>query len=106
MLKQKHYYYDSESGKFVPLQYDSRKKLIHSLSYWLINVFVIVTFVLAILSKSAGTPSEIALNYENKALADHLRQTEELQTDLERQLHNITKMVSDMYRSVMSIVTV
>lgn len=103
MLKQKHYYYDSESGKFVPLQYDSRKKLIHSLSYWLINGFVIVTFVLAILSKSAGTPSEIALKYENKALAEHLRQTEESLTELERQLHYISKMDSDMYRSVLGM---
>src|SRR5690625_7412896 len=71
------------------------KPLIHSLSYWLINGFVIVTFVLAILSKSAGTPSEIALKYENKALAEHLRQTEESLTELERQLHYISKMDRD-----------
>lgn len=103
MAKNKHFYYDSESGEYLPLQYDSQKKFIHSLSYWLINGFVITTFVLAILTKTAGTPSEIALKYENKALVEHLRNTEESLTELEQQLQYISEMDSDMYRSVLGM---
>lgn len=103
MSKHKHYYYDSESGEFVPLQYDSQKKLIHSLSFWLINGFVIASLFLAVLTKTAGTPSEIALRYENRALVEHLQHTQESLTELEQQLQHISKMDSDMYRSVLGM---
>lgn len=100
MPKNNHYFYDPERCEFVPLKYDIKKKLIHSLSFWLINGFVLASIALAGLTKTVGTPAEIALKDENKVLVEHLKHTEKSLTEIEQQLQVISKTDNEMYRSI------
>ncbi|TVQ03840.1 MAG: M23 family metallopeptidase [Balneolaceae bacterium] len=103
MAFKRHYIYDPERCEFVPLEYDSKKKLIHSLSFWLINSIVLACFGLALLSNVVGTPAEIALKDENKTLLHQLKKAEVSILDIEKQLNVIAKLDNEMYRSVLGL---
>ncbi len=103
MTNKTHYIYDPERCEFVPLEYDGKKKLIHSLSFWLINTIVLACFGLALLSNIAGTPAEIALKDENKTLINHLKKAEVSILDIENKLTIIAKNDNEMYRSVLGM---
>lgn len=103
MSDKTHYFYDSERCEFVPLKYNTKKKLIHSLSFWLINCIVIACLGLAILSKYVGTPSEIALKDENKTLINQLKKAETSILDIENQLSYIAQLDNEMYRSILGL---
>lgn len=103
MADKTHYIYDPERCEFVPLEYDSGKKIIHSLSIWLINSIVFASFGLALLSNVAGTPAEIALKDENKTLISQLKKAELSILDIENQLDVIAKLDNEMYRSILGL---
>lgn len=103
MSKNNHYYYDEERCEFVPVQYNRSKKLIHSISFWLINGFVFAIFALSILTKTIGTPAEIALKDENRALVNHLKKTDKTLGEMQNQLEFIAKMDNEMYRTILGI---
>lgn len=103
MSEQHHYYYDEQKCEFVPVVYEKKKKLIHTLSFWLINGIVLASIGIAGLSHYVGTPAEIALKAENRALLDQLETTRTSITNLETQLNSIAEMDNDMYRSVLGL---
>ncbi len=103
MAHKTHYIYDPERCEFVPIEYDSKKKLIHSLTFWLINSIVIACFGLAVLSNVVGTPAEIALKDENKTLINQLKKAEVSIIDIENQLNEIAKLDNEMYRSILGL---
>lgn len=103
MAKKNHFYYDSERCEFVPVEYDLNKKLIHSLSFWLINGIVLATFGIAILTNYIGTPSEIMLKDENKALVEQLKRAESSIVDIENQLASISELDDEMYRTILGL---
>lgn len=103
MAKKNHFYYDEERCEFVPVTYLKSKKLIHSISFWLINGFVFAIFALSILTKTIGTPAEIALKDENRALINHLKETDETLSNMKDQLDYIAELDNDMYRTIVGM---
>ncbi|MDX1653526.1 MAG: M23 family metallopeptidase [Brumimicrobium sp.] len=103
MAKKNHFYYDQERCEFVPVQYDIKKKLIHSLSFWLINGIVLATFGVAVLTNYIGTPAEIVLKDENKALVEQLKRAESSIIDIENQLQAISELDNEMYRTILGL---
>ncbi|TVQ67936.1 MAG: M23 family peptidase [Balneolaceae bacterium] len=98
-----HYYYDEEQCQFVPLEYNTRKKLLNALSFWLINGLVLAIAGLAVLSNIAGTPAEIALKDENRVLIEQLQRTESAISKLEKNLTSIAEMDNQMYRVILGM---
>lgn len=103
MAKKNPFYYDPERCEFVPIEYDLKKKLIHSLSFWLINGIVIAAFGIAILTNYIGTPAEIMLKDENKALVEQLKRAESSIVDIENQLQAISELDNEMYRTMLGL---
>lgn len=103
MAKKDHFYYDSERCEFVPIEYDFKKKVIHSLSFWLINGVVLAAFGIAILTNYVGTPAEIMLMDENKALTEQLERAESSIIDIENQLQTISELDNEMYRTILGL---
>lgn len=103
MAKRNHFYYDSERCEFVPIDYDLKKKLIHSFSFWLINGIVLATFGIALLTYFVGTPAEIMLEDENQALVEQLKRAESSITDIEEQLQTFSKLDNEMYRTILGL---
>jgi murein DD-endopeptidase MepM/ murein hydrolase activator NlpD len=103
MSNKNHYIYDPERCEFIPVKYDTKKKLINSISFWLINGIVMAIFGLAILTNYVGTPAEIALKDENRILVEHLKKTESSINDLEKQLNNIAELDNEMYRAILGL---
>ncbi len=103
MSKKDHFYYDPERCEFIPVNYDPKTKLLHSISYWLINGVVLATICIAVLTNYIGTPAEIALKDENKALIDQLRRAESSLTDIETQLQTIAELDNEMYRTILGL---
>ena len=103
MSNKNHYIYDPERCEFIPVKYDTKKKLINSISFWLINGIVMAIFGLAILTNYVGTPAEIALKDENRILVEHLKKTESSINNLEIQLNNIAELDNEMYRAILGL---
>ncbi|MDZ7719521.1 MAG: M23 family metallopeptidase [Balneolaceae bacterium] len=103
MAKKNHYYYDSERCEFVPIEYNLKKKLIHSISFWLINGIVLATFGIALLTYFVGTPAEIMLKDENRALVEQLERAESSITEIEQQLKTISELDNEMYRTILGL---
>lgn len=103
MAQTNHYYYDQEKCEFVPVLYDKKKKLLHNISFWLINGIVLASIGIAILAHNVGTPAEIALKAENRVLLQQLETTKSSIINLETQLNSIAELDNEMYRSVLGL---
>lgn len=103
MIRKNHFYYDSDRCEFVPIEYDLKKKLIHSFSFWLINGIVLAAFGIALLSNYVGTPAEIMLKDENQALVEQLKLAETSITNIENQLESISQLDNEMYRTILGL---
>ncbi len=103
MAENNHYIYDEERCEFVPVVYDRKKKVLHNISFWLLNGIVLASIGIAILSHNIGTPAEIALKAENQVLLDQLEITKTSIISLESQLNNIAELDNEMYRSVLGL---
>ncbi|MEX0905061.1 MAG: M23 family metallopeptidase [Balneolaceae bacterium] len=97
------YFYDKERCEFVPINYDRKKRLLHTLSFWIINGIVLASVGIAVLSQNIGTPAEIALRAENQALIHQLETTKVTISDLENQMGTLSEMDNEMYRSVLGL---
>lgn len=103
MKKNRHFYYDPDRCEFIPVSEDRNNKLLHSFTFWLVNSIVVATVGLTILANTVGSPAEIALKAENKALLDQLKKAESSMTSIEEQLEAITELDNELYRSVLGL---
>lgn len=103
MTNKNHYFYDKDQCEFVPLNYDRKKQLLHTFSFWIINGIILASLGIAILSQNIGTPAEIALRAENQALIGQLESTKVIITDLENEMGSLSKIDNEMYRSVLGL---
>lgn len=99
----KHFYYDNEKCEFIPVVYDKKKKIFNALSFWAINGIVMAGVAIIILSNFIGSPAEIALKAENRALLEQLETTRVSITELEGELNSIAEHDNEMYRSVLGL---
>lgn len=103
MTKKNHFIYDPERCEFIPVNYNRKKQLLHSISFWIINGIILASLGIALLSYNIGTPAEIALKAENQALIDQLESTKVSITNLENQVNIISEHDNEMYRSVLGL---
>ncbi|MEX0823307.1 MAG: M23 family metallopeptidase [Balneolaceae bacterium] len=103
MTKKNHFIYDPERCEFIPVNYNRKKQLLHSISFWIINGIILASLGIALLSYNIGTPAEIALKAENQALIDQLESTKISITNLENQVNIISEHDNEMYRSVLGL---
>lgn len=103
MSTHKHYTYDEDQCRFVPVNYSKNERYLHTFSIWLISSVVFACVGLAALSQNVGTPAELALKAENQVLTNHLENTRTSILTLEEQVDGIADMDSDMYRSVLGM---
>lgn len=101
--RKNHYYYDEDRCEFVPVNYNTKSKLINSFAFWLINGTVMAIVSLSLLTNVVGTPAEIALKDENRVLAEQLSKTSSSITLLESELQKIARIDNDMYRTVLGM---
>ena len=103
MSQTNHFYYDHSKCEFVPVIYDKKKKLLHNISFWLINGIVLASVGIAVLAHNVGTPAEIALKAENRVLMNQLEITKSSILNLESQLNTMAELDNEMYRSVLGL---
>lgn len=103
MSKKKHFIFDDEQCKFVPVTYGKSERYLHTFSIWLISSVIFACIGLAVLSLNIGTPAELALKAENQVLTNQLEYTKTSILTLEEQLDGIADMDSKMYRSVLGM---
>lgn len=103
MSNHKHFIYDDDQCKFVPVEYGKSERYLHTFSIWLVSSVVFACIGLAALSQNVGTPAELALQAENRVLASELENTKTSIMTLEDQLDGIAAMDSKMYRSVLGM---
>jgi murein DD-endopeptidase MepM/ murein hydrolase activator NlpD len=103
MSETNHFYYDHNTCEFVPVRYDTKKKVFHNISFWLINGIVLASLGIAVLAHNVGTPAEIALKAENRVLLEQLHSTRASILDLENRLGTIAELDNEMYRSVLGM---
>lgn len=101
--KNNHFYYDEDRCEFVPVVYDTKKKLINSFSFWLINGTVMAIIALTLLTNFIGTPAEIRLLDENRILQEQLSKTTTSISTLETELQRIARLDNEMYRTILGI---
>jgi len=103
MSNHKHFIYDDDQCKFVPVEYGKGERYFHTFSIWLVSSVIFACIGLAALSQNVGTPAELALQAENRVLTSQLENTKTSILTLEDQLDGIAAMDSKMYRSVLGM---
>lgn len=103
MANKNHFLYDPDRCEFIPVDYDPKKKLLHTLSFWIINGIVLACVGVTILTNNIGTPAEIALTAENRVLAEQLKSTHATLRDFENKLSTISEADNELYRSVLGM---
>lgn len=98
-----YYYYDEKECQFIPVTYGLAERTIYTLSLWVLVGTVITTISLSLLSFTVGSPSEIALKAENKALYEQLNETRGSIEHLDQQISAIATMDNEMYRAMLGV---
>ena len=97
------FYFDEKECQFVPIEYKPAERLIFTLSLWLLIGTVLSTVSLGILTFAAGSPAEIALKAENKALLNKLDETRATIEHLDKQIAHIASIDNELYRTMLGI---
>lgn len=101
--KNNHFYYDDDRCEFVPVVYSTKKRIINSFSFWVINGSVLAIVALSLLTNFVGTPAEIRLKDENRILQEQLSKTTTSISSLEDELQRIALLDNEMYRTILGV---
>ncbi len=97
------FYYDEKECQFLPVQYGAAERVVYTMSLWILIGTVISTLSLSFLSFSVGSPSEIALKAENKALYEQLNNTRNTIKHLDQQIAAIAHTDNELYRTMLGV---
>ncbi|MCH8494529.1 MAG: M23 family metallopeptidase [Balneolales bacterium] len=97
------FYYDKNECKFVPIEYNSLDRFIHTSAQLLLYGIVVTGIVIALMSAYAGTPAEIALKAENKELLSQLQRTKTTIVTLDEQITRLAENDNELYRTVLGL---
>lgn len=103
MSLKNHYYYDENKCEFVPIEYKGVEQIIYNLSIWILTGVVLTAIGIILLSNYVGTPAELALKAENRALYKQLEKTQEALIQLDEQVTEISELDNEMYRSILGM---
>ncbi len=103
MGRDSYYYFDEESYKFVPIQYNGWERLIFTISLWILCGVVLAGSGIAMLSSQAGPPSEIALRAENQELINQLKKNQQKIKKLDQRVKNLAQVDNELLRSMLGM---
>lgn len=106
MSLKNYYFYDEQNCEFVPVKYNKLERVIYTACTWILCGVVLSGIGISILSFSIGTPAEIALKAENRALREQLEATQGTIHDLDQQVEHLAKVDNKMYRSMLGMETI
>lgn len=98
-----YFFYDEKECQFIPIHYRTDERVVYTLSLWTLIGGVVFVIMLSLLSFSVGTPAEIALKAENKALQVQLNDTRSSIERLDQQMAHIAEMDNELYRTMLGI---
>lgn len=97
------FYYDDKECEFVEIDYHPAERIIYTLSLWVLSGTIISVISLSLLAFTVGSPAEIALQAENRALFSQLRDTRNAIEQLDQQIADIAHTDNELYRAVLGI---
>lgn len=103
MSLKNHFYYDETTCEFIPVTYNRKEQVVYNLAIWIITGVVFAGIGIIILSSQIGSPAELALQAENKALYSQLEETKEALTSLDTRLDAIAERDNNVYRSILGL---
>ncbi len=103
MSLKNHFYYDEDNCEFVPIEYNRVEQVIYNLSIWILSGVVLTGIGIILLSTYIGTPAELALKAENKALFTQLKSTQSSLENLDTKITEIAQKDNEVYRSVLGM---
>ncbi len=103
MSLKNYFFYDRENCEFVPVEYNTLERIVYTASVWILCGVVLSGIGISVLSSSVGTPAEIALQAENRALINQLQKTKNTIQQLDSQVKNLAEVDNEMYRSVLGM---
>lgn len=103
MSLKNHFFYDEETCEFIPIEYNRHEQVVYNLAIWILNGVVLAGLGIIILSTKIGTPTELALQAENKALVEQLEATKTAIISLNEQLSEIAERDNEVYRSILGL---
>jgi len=103
MAHKNQFYYDEARCEFVPVSYSKKDHILYTACIWIINGVLFSAIGLSLLSNYVGSPAELALAAENKALIKQLEYTKTAIVDIENKVEEIAGLDNEMYRSVLGL---
>lgn len=103
MNQPKHYIYDEDACRFVPVESNKRELFLLSMSLWILNGMVFGAIFLSLISTFYATPAELALKAENEFLIDEVEESKRTMTQLMGQLDDLAAQDNEMYRSILGL---
>lgn len=97
------YFFDEKNCKFIPVSYTASEKIIYTLSLWVLTGTILGTIAFSLLAFAVGSPAEIALKAENRALFDQLQRTRSTIDELDKKINQIAKTDNELYRTVLGV---
>ncbi|MEX2600254.1 MAG: M23 family metallopeptidase [Balneolaceae bacterium] len=98
-----YFFYDEGNCEFIPVKHSKSDIMIFTACLWILNGVVLAGMFITIFSHYVGTPAELALKAENRALVEQFEKTRSTITDLESQITEIATVDNEMYRSVLGL---
>lgn len=103
MSLKNHYYYDESTCEFIPISYNRKEQVIYNLSIWILTGVVFAGIGIILLSTKIGSPAELALQSENKALYTQLEKTKKSLLELDKKIDEIASTDNEVYRSILGL---
>src|SRR5699024_6315083 len=96
-----YYYYDKQENEYVRVDNNELNRVVYTVSTWMLFGVLVAGIGLSIFSFSIGTPAEIALKSENKALKEQLLATQTTINSLNNQVDQLAQTDNSLYRSML-----
>jgi murein DD-endopeptidase MepM/ murein hydrolase activator NlpD len=103
MNQPKHYIYDEDACRFVPVENNKRELFLLSMSLWILNGMVFGAIFLSLISTFYATPAELALKAENEFLIEEVEESQRTMNQLMGQLDELAAQDNEMYRSILGL---
>jgi murein DD-endopeptidase MepM/ murein hydrolase activator NlpD len=103
MALENFFFYDEKSCSFEPVRYPALERIVYTACLWLLCGVVVSGIGIIALSYIAGTPSEIALQAENRELLIQLEKTRASIGELDNAVQRLSRADNEIYRTILGM---